>query len=153
MTKEIKRWFLEHQLWELENGEEIRSAAKAAGVRLVDARFKTSKDVEASGKPALRLKQGAGGARSDSATPQPTQAEVEAKRKLLEQAASIEAANRAAAEKEAAAKAAEKQAAAEAEAQSKAAAEAIEKSKAAAEAKKAAAEAKKAAEAAAAAQS
>lgn len=46
------RWFLNHPFYMLANGEEIRKAARKAGVRLVDAMYKTEFDVEAQGKPA-----------------------------------------------------------------------------------------------------
>ena len=46
------RWFIEVPFYQLANGEEIRQAARKAGVRLVDAQYKTEFDVEAHGKPA-----------------------------------------------------------------------------------------------------
>lgn len=46
------RWFIESPLYMLANGEEIRQAARKAGVRLVDAQYKTELDTEAPGKPA-----------------------------------------------------------------------------------------------------
>lgn len=47
-----KRWFLDNPLYKLKNGEEIRKAARAAGVRLVEAQWRTKFDEEAAGKPA-----------------------------------------------------------------------------------------------------
>ena len=46
------RWFLNHQLWQLKNGEEIRAAARAANVRLVDAAYRGKDEKDAPGKPA-----------------------------------------------------------------------------------------------------
>lgn len=68
------RWFIEAPLYQLANGEEIRQAARKAGVRLVDAQYKTEFDEEAPGKPAEVLldrykKQGGS---SDSSHPAPT---------------------------------------------------------------------------------
>lgn len=46
------RWFLEHPMYMLANGAEIRAEARKAGVRLIDGMYKTEFDVEAPGKPA-----------------------------------------------------------------------------------------------------
>lgn len=75
--RQYGRWFLKFALYMLENGDEIRQAARKAGVRLVDARYKTEHDAEASGKPTEVLldrykKQGGS---SDSNHPAPTSPE------------------------------------------------------------------------------
>ena len=67
------RWFIEAPLYQLANGEEIRQAARKAGVRLIDARYKTEFDVEAPGKPAevLHDRYKKQGGSSDSNHPAP----------------------------------------------------------------------------------
>lgn len=67
------RWFIESPLYQLANGEEIRQAARKAGVRLIDARYKTEFDVEAPGKPAevLHDRYKKQGGSSDSNHPAP----------------------------------------------------------------------------------
>ena len=111
------RWFLNHQLWQLKNGEEIRAAARAANVRLVDAAYRGKDEKEAAGKPAEILLSQVTAGQSDSGLPSQealaAKAEAEAK-------AAAEA--KAKAEAEAKAKAAEK--AAKAAAVAKAQAEA-----------------------------
>lgn len=68
------RWFIESPLYMLANGEEIRQAARKAGVRLVDAQYKTEFDTEAPGKPAevLHDRYKKQGGSSDSNHPAPT---------------------------------------------------------------------------------
>ena len=114
------RWFLNHQLWQLKNGEEIRAAARAANVRLVDAAYRGKDEKEAAGKPAEILLRQVTAGQSDSGLP--SQEEL---------AAAAEANAKAEAEAKAAAEAKAK---AEAEAKAKAAAKAAE-AKAQAEAK------------------
>lgn len=67
------RWFIEAPLYQLANGEEIRQAARKAGVRLVDAQYKTEFDTEAPGKPAevLHDRYKKQGGSSDSNHPAP----------------------------------------------------------------------------------
>ena len=67
------RWFIEAPFYQLANGEEIRQAARKAGVRLVDAQYKTEFDVEAPGKPAevLHDRYKKQGGSSDSNHPAP----------------------------------------------------------------------------------
>ena len=90
------RWFIESPLYMLANGEEIRQAARKAGVRLVDAQYKTEFDAEAPGKPAEVLldrykKQGGS---SDSNHPAPTY--PEGQEPLVKATATDEAAEEAA---------------------------------------------------------
>lgn len=67
------RWFIEAPLYQLANGEEIRQAARKAGVRLVGAQYKTEFDTEAPGKPAevLHDRYKKQGGSSDSNHPAP----------------------------------------------------------------------------------
>lgn len=108
------RWFLNHQLWQLKNGEEIRAAARAANVRLVDAVYRGKDEKEAAGKPAEILLSQVTAGQSDSGLP--SQEELAAK---AEAAAKAKAEAEAKAAAEAKAKAAAK-AAAEAKAQAEA---------------------------------
>ena len=77
------RWFLNHQLWQLKNGEEIRAAARAANVRLVDAAYRGKDEKEAAGKPAEILLSQVTAGQSDSGLPSQealaAKAEAEAK--------------------------------------------------------------------------
>ena len=113
------RWFLNHQLWQLKNGEEIRAAARAANVRLVDAAYRGKDEKEAAGKPAEILLNQVTAGQSDSGLPSQEElaakAEAEAKAK-----AEAEAKAAAEAKAKAAAKAAEAKAAAKANAQAEA---------------------------------
>ena len=110
------RWFIESPLYMLANGEEIRQAARKAGVRLVDAQYKTEFDAEAPGKPAevLHDRYKKQGGSSDSNHPAPTYPEGQeplvkmADQRLTEvQAAAVVEAEAKADEEEAKAKAAE----------------------------------------------
>ena len=110
------RWFIEAPLYQLANGEEIRQAARKAGVRLVDAQYKTEFDAEAPGKPAevLHDRYKKQGGSSDSNHPAPTYPEGQeplvkmAEQRLTEvQAAAVVEAEAKADEEEAKAKAAE----------------------------------------------
>lgn len=95
------RWFLNHQLWQLKNGEEIRAAARAANVRLVDAAYRGKDEKEAAGKPAEILLSQVTAGQSDSGLP--SQEELAA---AAEAKAKAEAEAKAAAEAKAKAKAA-----------------------------------------------
>ena len=110
------RWFIESPLYMLANGEEIRQAARKAGVRLVDAQYKTEFDTEAPGKPTevLHDRYKKQGGSSDSNHPAPTYPEGQeplvkmADQRLTEvQAAAVVEAEAKADEEEAKAKAAE----------------------------------------------
>lgn len=82
------RWFIEAPLYQLANGEEIRQAARKAGVRLIDARYKTEFDAEAPGKPAevLHDRYKKQGGSSDSNHPAPNYPEgQDPKVKMAEQ--------------------------------------------------------------------
>lgn len=90
--REVKRWFLENPLYKLSNAEEIRKAAKAKGVRLVDAVYRTELDEEAPGKPAEKLRpqyQVEGGS-PDSGSLLSAQANQEVNRKLLQQSEHVQ---------------------------------------------------------------
>lgn len=137
------RWFLNNHLWMLANSDEIREAARAAKVRLVDASLRQPDEKEAAGKPEEILKKVEEKGSLDSVlTPQ----QLEDAEKLKKEVDLIEAAKIAA--KLAAKEEAEAEAAAAAlVAQRQADAEQAEKAKKAAEAK-AKAQAKAEAEAA-----
>ena len=90
--REVKRWFLENPLYKLANAEEIRKAAKAKGVRLVDAVFRTELDEEEPGKPAekLRPQYKVEGGSPDSGSLLSTQMHQEENRKLLQQSQHVQ---------------------------------------------------------------
>ena len=103
------RWFIESPLYMLANGEEIRQAARKAGVRLVDARYKTEFDAEAPGKPAEvlldRYKKQGGSSDSNHPAPKSQEGQVAVDNTAAEKAAAAEAAAKAAKAKAEAAKA------------------------------------------------
>lgn len=115
------RWFLNHQLWELSNAEEIRAKARMLNVRLVDASFRAPDEPEAEGKPEEILIKKVTADHSDSGQPSQSAAEADA---LAAEEARQKAAEEAQAKALAEAKAAEDKAKADAEAKAKAEADA-----------------------------
>ncbi len=118
------RWFLNHQLWQLKSGEEIRAAARAATVRLVDAAYRGKDEKEAAGKPAEILLSQVTAGQSDSGLPSQEELAAKAEAKAKAEAEAKAAAEAKAKEEAEAAAAAESKAKAAAKAAAEAQAEA-----------------------------
>lgn len=82
-----KRWFLTAPPYAITNFKEIRTAAIAAGVTLVDIQYKLANESEFPGKPAETINPDYNASVHDGTTfAAPSWGEIEVMRKLLQQA-------------------------------------------------------------------
>lgn len=81
-----KRWFLTAPPYAITNFKEVRSAAIAAGVTLVDIQYKLANEAEFPGKPRLTIDPNYNPTVHDGSFAAPTWGEIETMRKLLQQA-------------------------------------------------------------------